>query len=201
MTKYPDVKNITFPALFIALGLVLPLLAGQNPQIGNMFLPMHIPVLLAGIVCGWKYGLAIGFALPLLRYFLFGAPPIYPIGVAMAFELAAYGAVIGYLYNLKPFRSNSNLIYLRPLNKPIRQISIDLFKPPYNIYFSLIAAMIAGRAVWGVVNSILFNMLGWPFTWQIFVASAFFNAIPGIVLQIVFIPFITIILKKRGMLK
>ncbi|MDO4354782.1 MAG: ECF transporter S component, partial [Clostridia bacterium] len=36
-------KNLCLAAMFLALGLVLPLLTGQLPQIGSMLLPMHIP--------------------------------------------------------------------------------------------------------------------------------------------------------------
>jgi hypothetical protein len=91
-------RKLTLSALFLALGLVLPLITGQIPQIGKMLLPMHIPVLLCGMVCGWPYGLAVGAVMPLLRGLLFGMPVLYPTGIGMAFELAAYGAVIGLLY-------------------------------------------------------------------------------------------------------
>ena len=90
-------RKLTLSALFLALGLVLPLITGQIPQIGKMLLPMHIPVLLCGMVCGWPYGLAVGAVMPLLRGLLFGMPVLYPTGIGMAFELAAYGAVIGLL--------------------------------------------------------------------------------------------------------
>lgn len=56
-----------------------------------MLLPMHLPVLLCGLICGWQYGGVVGFVLPLLRYVMFGMPPIFPTGLAMAFEMAAYG--------------------------------------------------------------------------------------------------------------
>ena len=82
-------RKLTLSALFLALGLVLPLITGQIPQIGKMLLPMHIPVLLCGMVCGWPYGLAVGAVMPLLRGLLFGMPVLYPTGIGMAFELAA----------------------------------------------------------------------------------------------------------------
>lgn len=71
-TSNKPLKNLTLAAMFLALGLVLPLLTGQIPQIGNMLLPMHIPVLLCGLICGWQYGGAVGFVMPLLRYLIFG---------------------------------------------------------------------------------------------------------------------------------
>ena len=64
-----------------------------------MLLPMHIPVLMCGLICGWGYGGIVGFILPLFRYVLFGMPPIFPTGIAMAFELSTYGIVIGLIYN------------------------------------------------------------------------------------------------------
>ena len=73
-------KNITLSAMFLALGMVLPFLTGQIPQIGSMLLPMHIPVFLCGLICGWQYGAIIGFILPFLRYAAFGMPPLFPTG-------------------------------------------------------------------------------------------------------------------------
>ena len=86
-------RDLVLAALFLALAFVLPMITGHVPQIGNMLCPMHFPVLLAGFVLGGPWGLALGFAAPLLRSVLFGMPPMYPIAIAMAFELATYGAV------------------------------------------------------------------------------------------------------------
>ena len=82
----------------LALALVLPFLTGQIPQIGGMLLPMHLPVFLCGLICGWQYGAVVGFVAPLMRMALFGMPPLVA-AVAMAFELAAYGGIAGFLYN------------------------------------------------------------------------------------------------------
>lgn len=73
-----NIKKLTLAAMFLAIGLVLPLLTGQIPQIGNMLLPMHIPVFLCGLICGWQYGAAVGFILPLLRYAIFEMPVLFP---------------------------------------------------------------------------------------------------------------------------
>lgn len=93
-----SLQTLVTAAMMLALGLALPFFTGQIPQVGNMLCPMHLPVLLCGLLCGWKYGLAVGFILPPLRYVLFSAPPIFPAGAAMAFELAAYGFLSGFLY-------------------------------------------------------------------------------------------------------
>lgn len=95
---YESTKKLTLSAMFFAVGLILPFFIGQIPMIGQMLLPMHIPVLLCGLIVGWQYGLAVGFFLPLVRSVLFGMPAMFPNAVSMAFELAAYGLVIGWLY-------------------------------------------------------------------------------------------------------
>jgi riboflavin transporter FmnP len=174
-TRKHPAKNLTLSAMFLALGLVLPFLTGQIPQLGNAFLPMHLPVLLCGLICGWAYGGAVGFILPLLRFVLFGMPPIFPTGVAMAFELAAYGFLAGFLYS----HSRWHCIFA--------------------LYRSLILAMIGGRIVWGVVRVLLSGVAGEAFTWKLFLSGAFLNAIPGILLQLVLIPAIMVALDRTGL--
>ena len=90
------IQNLTLSSMFLALGIVLPFLTGQIPKVGNMLLPMHIPVLLCGLICSWQWGALVGFITPLLRFSLFGAPPM-PMGISMAFELCAYGQVFTFI--------------------------------------------------------------------------------------------------------
>lgn len=175
--KKSPIFNLTLAAMFLAIGLVLPFLTGQIPQIGNMLLPMHIPVLLCGLICGWQYGLCIGLFLPILRYVLFGMPVLFPTGIAMAFELATYGFTAGFLY------------------------ARSRWKCVIALYRSLIPAMLAGRMVWGIVQAILLGMGKSSFTWQMFFAGAFFNAIPGIVLQLILIPAVMVALNRTGLVR
>ena len=93
--KKTQIFRLVLSALFLALGFVLPFLTGQIPQVGSMLLPMHLPALVCGFVCGWPWGLAVGFVMPIARSFLFGMPPLVPTALAMAFELAGYGAAAG----------------------------------------------------------------------------------------------------------
>ena len=167
------INTLTLSALFLALGLVLPFLTGQIPEIGGMLLPMHIPVLICGFVCGWKHGMAVGFITPLLRMMVFGMPPL-TTAIGMAFELSAYGTVTGILYRKLP---SSKL----------------------RIYGSLLAAMIAGRLVWGLTSVVIYGVSGAAFSWQIFIGSAILNAIPGIILQIILIPALIYALEKSGL--
>ncbi len=170
------IKDIVMAAMLLAVGIVLPFFTGQIPQIGSMLLPMHLPVLVCGLICGWQYGGIVGFVLPLLRYVLFGMPPM-PNGLAMAFELTAYGAISGFLYN----RSRWQCIV--------------------SLYRSLIIAMIGGRVIWGIVRVVMLGMTGNAFTWQMFMAGAFLNAVPGIILQLVFIPALMVALNKTGLVR
>lgn len=169
-------RNLVLAGLFIAIGLILPFLTGQIPEIGNKLLPMHIPVLIAGFVLGWKYGLVVGLIVPVLRSALFTMPPMFPHAVAMSFELAAYGCLTGLLYDAFPKKTSS-------------------------IYATLILSMLGGRVVWGIVSLILYGFGETAFTWQMFVAGGFVNAIPGIIIQIVIIPIIIMALEKSNLVE
>lgn len=174
--KKQGVYVFILSAMFLGLGLVLPFLTGQIKQIGSMLLPMHIPVLLCGLICGKYYGLAVGFITPILRSFLFGMPYMYPNAVAMAFELAAYGFVAGAVYALL---SRKNTV---------------------SVFVSLISAMLCGRILWGIVQCFLLGVGNNGFTFEMFAAGAFFNAIPGIIIQLILIPVIMAALARAGFL-
>lgn len=164
-------KKMVLSGAFLALGLVLPFFTGQIQQIGNMLLPMHIPVMICGYICGGVYGFGIGLILPILRFFLFGMPQM-PMAITMAVELAVYGAVTGFLY---------------------RKI-----KGKGKVYISLITSMVVGRLAWGGACVLIYGLNHMQFTWQIFMAGAIMNAIPGIILQLVMVPVLVTTLEKVG---
>lgn len=167
-------KRLTTSAVLLALGLILPFFTGQIQEIGNKLLPMHLPILICGFICGWKYGLMTGFVTPLLRCMLFSMP--LPINAfCMAFELATYGAISGFIYQ------KTKHLRLR-------------------IYISLLLAMIFGRIVWGCVSILVYGITSSAFTWQMFLGGALLNAIPGIIVQLVLIPIIILTLEKSGVM-
>ena len=168
------VRRLTYAGLCLALALVLPFLTGQIPQVGSALCPMHIPVLLCGFLCGWPWGLAVGFIAPLLRSVIFGMPPMIPTALAMAFELATYGAVAGFLYRKLP-------------------------KTMPGIYASLLTAMIFGRVVWGIARLILAGVQGNGFTFAMFLSGAITTAIPGIIVQLILIPVIVKAMEDAGL--
>lgn len=171
MKKHNEILRMVLAALCLALAYVMPFLTGQIPEIGAMLCPMHLPILLCGYVCGWPWGLIVGFSAPLLRSLLTGGfPPMFPTAICMAFELAAYGATAGLLHRLLPR------------------------KKPY-IYCSLLAAMVIGRLVWGAAMFVCLSADG-GFTLAAFLAGALTNAIPGIVVQIILVPILVMVLDR-----
>ena len=171
MKKQNYLVTLALSAMFLAMAFVLPFLTGQIQQLGNMLCPMHIPVILCGFVCGAPWGLAVGLIVPLLRSITLGVPVLFPQAVAMAFELAVYGLVSGVLYRSLP-------------------------KKKQFIYLTLLAAMVAGRAVWGVVTFALMGFDLTKFGFAAFLAGAVTNALPGIALQIVIIPLAVMLIEK-----
>ncbi len=167
-----NLVNLLLSAMFLGLGLVLPFLTGQIQQIGNMLLPMHIPVILCGLICGWQYGLTVGAILPVMRSLIFTMPALYPSAIAMSFELAMYGFLVGFLF------SHAKWQCIRSL------------------YRCLVISMISGRIVWGCVTALLLGVKGELFTMQAFIYGALLNAIPGIILQLILIPAVMLSLDR-----
>ena len=173
--SHKKLLKLILAALFLALAYVMPFLTGQIPEIGSMLCPMHIPVLLCGFICGAPWGLVVGFAAPILRSFTLGMPPMFPTAVCMAFELATYGAVAGFMHRF-------------------------LQRKKGYIYCSLLISMIAGRIVWGIAMFICMGINGGIFTFSAFLAGAFTNALPGIIVQIVLVPILVMLLDNRKVL-
>lgn len=168
MKNNKSLMKMILAAVFLALAYVMPFLTGQIPEIGARLCPLHIPVLLCGFICGWPWGLAVGFIAPLLRSVTLGMPPLFPTAVCMAFELAAYGAISGFMHKILPRKKAF-------------------------IYCSLLISMIVGRIVWGVAMFAFLGITGGNFTFSIFIAGAFTNAIPGILVQILLMPILVMV--------
>lgn len=175
--KRKHVVNLCLAALFLSVGIVLPLLTMNIKEIGDSLLPMHLPVMLCGLICNKKYGFAVGLLLPPIRSLIFSMPPLFPNAIWMAAELCAYGFIIGFVY--------------------------ELFKKKnlFAIYLSLISAMLGGRIIWGLAKLLLLGLKGKAFTITAFITGGFIDAIPGIILQLILIPIILSVIertKKKG---
>ncbi len=166
-----NIKKMTITSLCIGLGLILPSALHMIPNAGSIFLPMHIPILLCGLLCGPIYGGFAGIITPFLSSTLTSMPPA-PILPGMMCELFTYGLVSGLACR-----------YIQTKNKML------------NIYLSLMISMICGRLMLGMLNSLIF-MVG-NYSLQIFLTTSFIRAIPGIVIQLAFLPSIVYLLKYK----
>ncbi len=166
-----NTKKLVFAALCMALGVALPAAFHGVPNAGQIFCPMHIPVLMAGLICGPWLGLACGALTPILGYLISGMPPM-AILPSMIVELAVYGLVAGLL--------------------------IRGMKVRFAVVLSLIGAMVAGRLVMGLVNALIFY--AGAYSWTAWLTTAFVTALPGIIIQLLLIPTVIFALKKAKLI-
>ncbi len=161
-------KKTVLSALYLSFAIVLPFLSFNIKEIADTFLFMHIPIMLCGLMCGEKFGFAVGMLAPIIRSLFFSMPVFYPNAIYMSLELAAYGFVLGFVYR----------------------------KTKGKIYISLISSQILGRIVWGVSKAVLLGFSHTSFPFKAFLIGGFLDALPGIVLQLVLIPVIDKLIKK-----
>jgi len=169
-----NIKKMVGTALFIAVGIALPLAFHSIPNAGRVFLPMHIPILLCGLVYGLPYGPLCGIAAPLLSSLITGMPPAAMLP-SMLCELAVYGLA-------------SSLL-----------MRFARVKNPYaKLYIALAGAMLLGRITLGVLNALIFS--AGNYSLQIWLGSAFVTALPGIAIQVALIPAIVFGLQKAKLI-
>lgn len=162
------IRNIILSAMFIALGLVLPM-AIHSVAAGPVLLPMHIIVLLAGIFLPFYFALAVAILIPLLNFLLTGMPPLFPGLCYMLPEIVTYGIVIHLLYH----------------------------KAKWNIHFALIGSMAAGRIVVGGAVWLLVQLFAVKLASPLaFVSASVVTGLPGILLQLVIIPAVVLAVQK-----
>jgi len=169
-------KKSVLTAMLIAVGIVLPMVFHIIPTglAGRALLPMHIPVLIAGLIVGPFYGFFAGLITPLFSSMLTGMPAAGPILYRMMVELSVYGVVAG--------------LAMRFIHT--RRMAFDL-------YISLVIAMLLGRVAAGAAGALLF-VGGEAFTLALWIAGYFTTSLPGIVLQLVLIPGIILALERSG---
>lgn len=170
----PYTKKAVYTSASIALCVVLPMVFHAIPNAGNIWLPMHIPVFLCGLLCGWKFGLLCGAAGPFISSILTQMPPISTLP-SMILELSAYGLISG-----------------------LAAKKIHTGKTIVDITIALIISMIFGRIIYGIMNSLVFHAGNYSF--QVWVTSSFITALPGIILELIIIPAIILALEKASMI-
>ncbi len=152
-------KKVVLSGLFIASGIILPIIFHSVNLVGMIFLPMHIPVLISGFLLGPLYGGLVGLLTPILSSLMTGMPPIVPVMPIMAFELVGYGVISGLI-----------------------------FKRTNNIYISLISAMIGGRLI-GLVGAYIVSITIAPKVNPfMFMFGSMAQTTPGLLIQLIFIP-------------
>ncbi len=177
MSRYPSpqatitkTRWIAQSALFLALTLVLPLGFHAFGVAGRVFLPMHIPVLLAGFLVGPTSGLVVGLMSPALLHLLTGMPPSYAVPL-MSLELPLYGLVAGLTYK----------------------------RMKINIYISLLVSMLVGRLMFALGLFVLGMFMELPYTAAIFFSAGgpMIAGLPGIVLQLFLVPLIVAAVRRN----
>lgn len=174
MQKMSNVKKSIITAVCIALCCVIPLMFHGIQNAGNIFCPMHIPVFICGLICGWQYGLLCGIAGPALSSALSGMPPV-AILPSMMVELAAYGTTSGLM--MKLVRTKSTYA---------------------DLYISLIVAIICGRVLAGLAKALIFAR--GSYSMSAWIAGSVVTSWPGTVIQLVFIPTIVFALMKSHLI-
>lgn len=179
-----DIYPMVLSGVLLAVGMALPYLTGQIQAISQIISPLHIPALLCGLCCGWKWGLGLGLLLPILRGTTLGMPPFPMVALPMAFELGAYGLAAGLAYPafVKLFGNKS---YLPAM------------------VAALAAAMLVGRIVGGAAKAALlaFGIITSraPFTFAAFLAGYFTSTAAGAAIHLVLIPAIVTVLENAGL--
>ena len=168
-----SVKKLVFTAVCAALCLILPMAFHAIPNAGQVLLPMHIPVLLCGLVCGWPFGAVCGLIGPFLSSVFTSMPPAAMLP-SMMVECAVYGFISGLL--MKYVRTG---------------------KSGADLYISLISAMAAGRIAAGFAKAWIFTPGLSPFAW---VTTSLVTGIPGIALQLVLMPLVVTALTRARLI-
>lgn len=162
-------RKLAFGGLFVALAILLPTMF-HAVGLGKVFLPMHIPVLLAGFFCGPIVGMLVGMISPILSAFMTGMPPLMPpVAQMMVFELGLYGLLTGLLYE----------------------------KLHLGGYMSLIGAMIGGRVVYGLLGYLVLPIFGFQKVplWAPLL-GVIGQSLPGVIVQLVCIPLVLSLSKR-----
>ena len=174
MQKMSNVKKSIITAVCIALCYVIPLMFHGIQNAGNIFCPMHIPVFICGLICGWQYGLLCGIAGPALSSALSSMPPVAILPSIMV-ELAAYGTAAGLM--MKLVRTKSTYA---------------------DLYISLIVAIVCGRVLAGLAKALIFAR--GSYSMSAWIAGSVVTSWPGTVIQLVFIPTIVFALMKSHLI-
>ena len=175
MTQMTSVKRITLCAVCIALCYVLPI-ALHSVGLGNILSPMHIPVLLCGLVCGGGYGLICGLIGPVVSHLLSGMPPFMML-MRMMPELAVYGLVAG-----------------------LAMRCIRTGRASADVYISLVIAMVVGRIAGGIATAIVYTVTSGVYSIALWATSYFVESVPAVAVHLILVPVLVFTLQKARLI-
>lgn len=163
-----EVKNMTLAALFIALGVLLPIVF-HAVGLGSIFLPMLLPVAVSAYFLPVSVAACVGAITPLVSALLTGMPPLSPpIAQVMVFECAALAICAAWLHR----------------NKRLPVI------------ISLLSGLLVSRIVLLLLSFLLMPLLGLPA--QVFSWFFVIKGTPGIIMIMVLVPLVVRYLQPKG---
>lgn len=168
MSKKITTKELVLSGLLLGSGIILPMIFHMFGMTGPIALPMHIPVLIGGFLLSPQLSLFLGIITPVISSLMTGMPVMFPMAIIMAFELGTYG-----------------------LTASLSTRKLKLSPIP-----SLIISMIAGRIAAGLTVAVLVQLFGLNMNPLMFVKGAIITGIPGIIIQLIFIPSLIFAVKK-----
>lgn len=195
--------TLTGTALLLALGVVLPIVFHAIPLGGRVFLPMHLPTFVAGLVLGPVAGLVVGVGSPLLSALLTGRPSVFYM-VPMIFELGTYGLIAGLLRpRLCSLMARGGRRHTAPAGGPERVPTVGPERPTVcgyaaSVWLSLLGAMIVGRVVWIAVVVWLAPVIGLRARTVAMAIGAIGAGWIGMVIQLALIPAIVRAIERPG---
>jgi len=167
--KHVNMTAMMCTSMAIVGAIVLPQLFHIAGWTGPTFLPMHIPVLLAGLMLGPKVGLAVGFSSPIISSAITGMPVAFPMLPIMILELSTYGVVAG--------------ILSKHTKLPV--------------IVSLVITQFIGRLSYALVYYSILLFIAPEISSNIAPIAALMRGMPGIIIQILSIPLIMAVVNKR----
>lgn len=172
--RYTDIRSYLFTLGFVLLAVLVPWVCHQFHLAGATFLPMHVFVLLAGVIFGWRAGLVVGFLTPLASYAISGMP-VLQILPQIVVELSAYGLAAGILHEKLKLRAIWSLVGAMISGRLALCLAVlSIYLIVGEIYSPLGLAANPFSVVWAVINQ------GWP----------------GIVIQLALIPIVVWLVGK-----
>lgn len=168
-------QQLKIAALLLAAGVFLPFL-GDLVSFGDRLLLSQIPVLMTGLLCGMPYGAAVGLLTPLLTYLITAEPAFYPGVMVACASCAVMGAAVSPVFR-------------------------TFTRGAASIYASLALALVSSRAAALVLDYVLLELEKQPYSVTGLIRQECLYGWPGVLLQLLAIPVLTLGAERLGLLE